>query len=48
MTINDFESRIYEIHCHLKKNEKKFGGFIFLLYLCIRKKKEYKIKTIIL
>lgn len=56
MTIDDFESRIYEIHCHLKKMKKKFGGFIFLLYLCIRKnrdyqnsvnKKEYKIKTII-
>ena len=37
--------------------KKKFGGFIFLLYLCIRNtevaktlliEKEYKIKTIIL
>ena len=56
MTIDDFESRIYEIRCHLKKSEKKFGGFIFLLYLCIGNtevtktlliEKEYKIKTII-
>ena len=57
MTIDDFESRIYEIRCHLKKNEKKiwwFHFFVVSLYQkhrgcqnSVNRKKEYKIKTII-
>ena len=41
---DDGELRTYEIRCHLKKIEKKFGYVVFLLYLCSRKK-EYIIKT---
>lgn len=41
IALNDSELRIYEICCHLKKNEKKIekiGYVIFLFYLCGRKK----------
>ena len=32
MTIDDFESRIYEIHCHLKKMKK---NLVVSFFCCI-------------